>query len=76
MIRIISFRQNNYFKKLLKSVVIGINALQECGLIEINSFLVSTEELTCEMVFEMIKNIEFKQILEENIKTMIKSLIS
>lgn len=68
--------QDSYFADNLKSIVICIKSLQEIGLIECNYLIDLVEDLSCSVVFDMIKNIEFKQVLKENVKMIIKTLIT
>ena len=65
--------ENSYFADNLKSIVICIKSLQELGLINCNYLIDIVEELSCKIVFDMIKNIEFRDLQEEQVKELVKS---
>ena len=66
--------EDSYFADNLKSIVICIKSLQDIGLIECNYLIELVSELSCSIVFDMIKNIEFSKIKEGQVKELIKSL--
>ena len=66
--------ENSYFANNLKSIVVCIKALQESGLITCHFTASLDEELTCDMVFEIIKNIKFNSFPKEEIEEFVKRI--
>ena len=66
--------ENSYFKDNLKSIIICLKGLSEIGLIKLNYSFDLVEELTCGLVLDIIKSIEFNTFQEEQVNELSKSI--
>lgn len=66
--------ENSYFKDNLKSIIICLKGLSEIGLIKLNYSFDLVEELNCGLVLDIIRNIKFNKIQEEQANKLVKRL--
>ena len=66
--------ENSYFKDNLKSIIICLKGLSEIGLIKLNYSFDLVEELNCGLVLDIIRNIKFNKIQEEQEKELVKRI--
>ena len=66
--------ENSYFKDNLKSIIICLKGLSEIGLINLNYSFDLVEDLNCGLVLDIIKNIKFNKLPEEQLKELVKRI--
>lgn len=66
--------EDTYFADNLKNIVICIKSLQEIGLIECNYLIDLVSELSCNIVFDMIKCVKFNKVKQEKVKELVKGI--
>ena len=66
--------EDTYFADNLKSIVICIKSLQDIGLIECNYLIDLVDNLSCSVVFDMIKSVKFNKFQQEQVKELVKGI--